>query len=385
MERKYKRSRKRQNIKDTPDQAFMRALRRSCLSMLLCLFCVVSSTWAWFMASTESRVSVIKPEVPSTYIMSKSSIAIHPNEDGEYALPAGTHTIAVEPLTGTAPMYALIHIRKDGQSDDLPKQALADLNENEDEKWLPLLASDSNSIMVLESEQELEEFWDENAENESRTYEIIPFSSIAEGTYRVDWEPEDDRIVQLILEEDAYVSIEAYWLTEDSEDYPGLDEMMESHYIIVYLAENTSPSNPKMQTTAKTEKESSAAVGGSSESEEGSESADVIVSTSEEASVQDDESAATKESTDSKEETSETESEKETEESAVSQSGDSTGKEESSSEIVSSVTSSQDAVTSTEAKTTEEENSLSLDFTKETDEITPEMSTLDIEEMGEQV
>lgn len=379
MERKYKRSRKRQNQKNSADQAFMKSLRKLSLSMMLCLFCAISSTWAWFVASAESHISVIEAQVPSTYIMSKKRISFHTNEDGEYELPAGTHTIAVDPLTGTAPMYALVHVRKESTSKELIKQALADFNENEEEKWLPLMASDSNSIMVLKSEEELEEFWDKNEENESRTYEILPISVVAEGTYRVDWEPQEDRIFQLTLKEDAYVSIEAFWLTEDSEEHPGLDEMMEFNYIIVYQAEKASPTNPKQATTAaKTEKEDSEIITESSEAEDESKDPTANESIEADSSSEEQDSDTTPEATLSKEETTSPVTKSELKESETAKNTDETNMEKTVTAAATNEASNKDVIQSAES-TDEKEEIKTADSPSKTDGITPEMSTEDIE------
>ena len=239
--RVYKRSRK-QNI---TDQMLMRSIRRMAVGVLLSVFCLISSTWAWFIASADAQVFRIHLPNANIAISSSTWARVRQNQEGEYRMPAGSYTITADPSSGSAAMYCLVHIRTDEGFQERLEAAIENFNEEEETKWRPLVASDSNGIRVLKSDEELEGFLEEFEEKEDCIYEILPISAVAEGTYRVDWEPEEERYFVLNLEEDAFVSFEIFWLTEEEDEYPGLDEVNEYRYVIMYQKTEVIPETTK--------------------------------------------------------------------------------------------------------------------------------------------
>lgn len=262
--RPYKRSRK-QNI---TDQMLMRSLRRMAVGVLLSVFCLISSTWAWFLASADAQVFRIHLPDANIAISSSTWARVRKNQEGEYRMPAGSYTITADPSSGSAAMYCLVHIRTSDGFQERLEAAIENFNEEEETKWRPLAASDSNGIRVLKSDEELEGFLEELEESEDCIYEILPISAAAEGTYRVDWEPEEERYFVLNLEEDAFVSFEIFWLTEEEDDYPGLDEINQYRYVIMYQKDEA----VKAETT-KAALETKSATGETSAAAEGTTAA----------------------------------------------------------------------------------------------------------------
>lgn len=77
----------------TIEQQFYRVLASSVCGILLCMSCLVGTTWAWFMASVENTENVIqlaKWELKTS--VTDGSAAVTP-VDGVYSLPEGTYTI----------------------------------------------------------------------------------------------------------------------------------------------------------------------------------------------------------------------------------------------------------------------------------------------------
>lgn len=257
MEREYRRSRRRENINTSTDQLFMRTIRRAICSMLLCTACLVSSTWAWFVSASESHVSVIRLGETTVTVSQESSTfsrrsSVRTVGDGEALMPAGEYIISVEPNSGTSPMYCLIEVESMHSGRELAEEVIDQFNEDLDEEWIPVYASDSNAIRIVD-EEELETFIEEFEEdNEELEYEILPIAVVSSGTYRVDWESGEERTFSLNLKQDALVKMEVFWLTEDEaeDDYPNLEELMGWKYVLVYSTEKASPSDAIKSTQA---------------------------------------------------------------------------------------------------------------------------------------
>ena len=151
-------------------------------------------------------------------------------------MPTGEYIVSVEPNTGTSPMYCLIEVEARTSVGELAEEAIDAFNEDFEEKWRPLYASDSDSLRIVD-EDELETFIEEFGEDHEDTeYEILPLAVVSDGTYCVDWESGEERTFTLKLKQDALVRMEVFWFTEDEaeDDYPGLDELMGWKYIVVY-------------------------------------------------------------------------------------------------------------------------------------------------------
>ena len=74
------------------EKLFGRALVSSVCGILLCMACLVGTTWAWFVAGVESveNVIAIAAVLPDT-AMSKQGASIAPTDYGSYALEAGKY------------------------------------------------------------------------------------------------------------------------------------------------------------------------------------------------------------------------------------------------------------------------------------------------------
>ena len=277
MEREYKRSRRYRKKDDRTDKIFMRTIRRSMISMILCTVCLVSSTWAWFVASAESQVSVIRLGEATLTVKREGSAGektIRQSMDGEFRLSAGEYIISVEPLTGTAPMYCVMEISTDKTPEERAEKEFEDfLKEMEEsgEEWYPVYATDSNAILLLDDE-EVNEYCGQLTEQDEITYDILSFPVVHDGKYRVDWAPEEDRVFLLKLTEKSYVTFEIFWMTEDeAEDiHPGLEELSGDLNMIIYQAGTATPDDAAVQTTEATET-SAAAESSSAATETGAE------------------------------------------------------------------------------------------------------------------
>ena len=277
MEREYKRSRRYMKNNDQTDKIFMRTIRRSMFSMILCTVCLISSTWAWFVASAESQVSVIRLGEATLTVKREGSAGektIRQSMDGEFRLSAGEYIISVEPLTGTAPMYCVMEISTDKTLEERAEKEFEDfLKEMEEsgEEWYPVYATDSNAILLLDDE-EVNEYCDQLTEQDEITYDILSFPVVHDGKYRVDWAPEEDRVFLLKLTEKSYVTFEIFWMTEDeAEDiHPGLEEMSGDLNMIIYQAGTATPDDAAVQTTEAAET-SAAAESSSAATETGAE------------------------------------------------------------------------------------------------------------------
>lgn len=397
MEEQNIRPKKRSRKQELSDQMFIKSMRRMILGILLCVCCLVSTTWAWFIASADSQVFEVRLQNTDIRISTRSRARIRQNQDGEYRMPAGSYTIEAEPLSGFAAMYCLVHIRKEESSIELIEQAIDIFNEDEEQEWIPVYATDSNSIRVLESDTELEMFLEEFDEDNTFEYEILPISVMSEGTYRVDWEPEEDRRFILNLEEEAFVSFEFFWITEEEDDYPGLDEMMGYNYVILYQENKTSPSNGQSATTAAATTAATSAAAAESSSAAVTESSSAAVTESSSAATTESSSAAvtepasTEESTEASIESStEASSEAETSTPAETTPTESeSGSQTENSQQENEPAESNEPQTETETEAVQGENDPQPQGedstpvpTSEDTEITPEMSSEDIENLG---
>lgn len=75
------------------EQQFFRVLASSVCGILLCMSCLVGTTWAWFMASVENTENVIQlANWKLETSVAGDSAAVSP-VDGVYSLPEGSYTI----------------------------------------------------------------------------------------------------------------------------------------------------------------------------------------------------------------------------------------------------------------------------------------------------
>ncbi len=78
------------------EKALRRVLISSICSILLCMTCLVSTTWAWFTVSIENTGNVIEiAEVKSNISVFTSDNRQIESQDGVYALAAGKYTVEV--------------------------------------------------------------------------------------------------------------------------------------------------------------------------------------------------------------------------------------------------------------------------------------------------
>ena len=106
--------------KKISDKAFSRALFASICSILLCIGCLVGTTWAWFIVSVENEGNVIEIATISTAAtVYAGDVEVTPDPDGSYTLPVGTYTLQVQ-VANTAtdsvrPIYVLMTVTQNDQ------------------------------------------------------------------------------------------------------------------------------------------------------------------------------------------------------------------------------------------------------------------------------
>ena len=96
------------------DRAFARVLISSICSILLCMICLVGTTWAWFIANTESHSVMSIATITIDATLQQGEDEILAAEDGSYTLPAGNYTLHVNVdnnATTTVPwVYVLMSV-----------------------------------------------------------------------------------------------------------------------------------------------------------------------------------------------------------------------------------------------------------------------------------
>ena len=101
------------------DAAFSRVLISSVCGILLCMGCLVGTTWAWFIANTENTDNVIEiATVTADVTVQQNDVAITPADDGSYTLPAGDYTMHVQMTHNatayTRPVFLLMTVTQNG-------------------------------------------------------------------------------------------------------------------------------------------------------------------------------------------------------------------------------------------------------------------------------
>ncbi len=86
------------------EKGLHRVLVSSICSILLCMTCLVSTTWAWFAVSVENTGNSIEIAAPSVVVKTKDGdTVISPgNNDGSYSLSSGDYTIGIYPEDASA-------------------------------------------------------------------------------------------------------------------------------------------------------------------------------------------------------------------------------------------------------------------------------------------
>lgn len=121
-------------IEKVTDDALSRSIISSVIGILLCMVCLVGTTWAWYSLSVESGVSVteganldfnvtvtktVSPEdggkaTKSTETLNPTETAL-PDADGTYTFTGGTHTVTLT-KTGTAEKgFCKVEAKKSGE------------------------------------------------------------------------------------------------------------------------------------------------------------------------------------------------------------------------------------------------------------------------------
>lgn len=81
----------------TTERQFHKVLISSICGILLCMTCLIGTTWAWFTVSVENQDNVIEiAKITPEILVTSEGASIAPTADGSYALPvSGTYSIAV--------------------------------------------------------------------------------------------------------------------------------------------------------------------------------------------------------------------------------------------------------------------------------------------------
>lgn len=133
------------------EKALRRVLASSLCSILLCLVCLVSTTWAWFAVSIENTGNTIAiAEITPTITVKENNIGIAPT-DGIYTLKPGNYTItvALEQARASAygsqpPVYAVMTVQESEGASQCYYFAFADRTEQQTQK----MTVNSNPVTV---------------------------------------------------------------------------------------------------------------------------------------------------------------------------------------------------------------------------------------------
>lgn len=78
------------------EKVFGRVLLSSLCSILLCMACLVSTTWAWFSVSIENKGNVIQiANVTANVKITSGEELISPSTDGSFTLGTGTYSLQI--------------------------------------------------------------------------------------------------------------------------------------------------------------------------------------------------------------------------------------------------------------------------------------------------
>lgn len=107
--------------KKVTEKMFGRVLISSICSILLCMACLVGTTWAWFSVSVENIGNEIQiATVTADVTVKQGDTEIPKSDDGSYKLNAGTYDVGIELINDAtekkAPIYVLVTINKSDDS-----------------------------------------------------------------------------------------------------------------------------------------------------------------------------------------------------------------------------------------------------------------------------
>lgn len=105
------------------EKALRKVLISSICSILLCMTCLVSTTWAWFAVSIENTGNVIQiaTVTADVSITGHGNNAVDKSAENQYELQAGTYAIKVKVENDKAdwkrPVYVLMSVASNGECD----------------------------------------------------------------------------------------------------------------------------------------------------------------------------------------------------------------------------------------------------------------------------
>jgi len=96
------------------EKIFLRSIAASICSILLCLACLASTTWAWFVMNISTDTTTIQAAALGVTVKAGEN-TIDPTEPGggTYQLSAGDYTVTLVPKESTAVGYCLIDVIED--------------------------------------------------------------------------------------------------------------------------------------------------------------------------------------------------------------------------------------------------------------------------------
>lgn len=97
--------------KSVTEKVFGRVLLSSVCSILLCMVCLVSTTWAWFSVSIENKGNEI--QIAAATVEVKVNDTTLDADGGIRDLPAGAYTVAVKRTSydGNKPVYVVLAVK----------------------------------------------------------------------------------------------------------------------------------------------------------------------------------------------------------------------------------------------------------------------------------
>lgn len=107
--------------KRVTEKVFSRVLLSSVCSILLCMACLVGTTWAWFTADIENTGNIIQiATVTADVVIKQGDNEIAKSDDGSYRLDTDTYTIHIKldnnATDSKSPVYVLISMVQEDRS-----------------------------------------------------------------------------------------------------------------------------------------------------------------------------------------------------------------------------------------------------------------------------
>ena len=132
------------------EKVFGRLLLSSICSILLCMACLASTTWAWFTVSMNNRENLIQiAQVCPVVDLTNSQMPIEPTDEGYYVLTAGEYELRLEVASDIQATEGIEDVSN-------PVYVILSVNSGTNERsyWYRFESYDEAKLLVLKVEQD---------------------------------------------------------------------------------------------------------------------------------------------------------------------------------------------------------------------------------------